>query len=90
MAEVSDDVFLLDECPHDWLFPQCSAVVSFNLCFLVGLFGKEKKNALLGSESGFGCLFKSDLFCFDSSFPKRKRGMICRCIMVELEPQLQD
>ncbi|MCI11713.1 sterol 3-beta-glucosyltransferase, partial [Trifolium medium] len=26
-AEVSDNVFLLEECPHDWLFPQCSAVV---------------------------------------------------------------
>ncbi|XP_058769893.1 sterol 3-beta-glucosyltransferase UGT80B1 [Vicia villosa] len=27
LAEISDDVFLLEECPHDWLFPQCSAVV---------------------------------------------------------------
>ncbi|XP_045809226.1 sterol 3-beta-glucosyltransferase UGT80B1 isoform X2 [Trifolium pratense] len=27
LAEVSDNVFLLEECPHDWLFPQCSAVV---------------------------------------------------------------
>ncbi|XP_019453369.1 PREDICTED: sterol 3-beta-glucosyltransferase UGT80B1 isoform X2 [Lupinus angustifolius] len=26
-AEVPDSVFLLEECPHDWLFPQCSAVV---------------------------------------------------------------
>lgn len=27
LTEVSDNVFLLEECPHDWLFPQCSAVV---------------------------------------------------------------
>ncbi|KAJ1438435.1 UDP-glucuronosyl/UDP-glucosyltransferase [Sesbania bispinosa] len=27
LAEVPDNVFLLEECPHDWLFPQCSAVV---------------------------------------------------------------
>ncbi|KAH1230559.1 Sterol 3-beta-glucosyltransferase UGT80B1 [Glycine max] len=27
VAELSDNVFLLEECPHDWLFPQCSAVV---------------------------------------------------------------
>ncbi|KAI3505058.1 hypothetical protein L1887_26931 [Cichorium endivia] len=25
--EISDDVFLLEDCPHDWLFPQCAAVV---------------------------------------------------------------
>ena len=33
VTEVPDNVFLLEECPHDWLFPQCSAVVSFTLCF---------------------------------------------------------
>ncbi|KAM3760056.1 hypothetical protein ACB098_01G165800 [Castanea mollissima] len=27
ITEVPDNVFLLEECPHDWLFPQCSAVV---------------------------------------------------------------
>ncbi|CAJ1976939.1 unnamed protein product [Sphenostylis stenocarpa] len=27
LAVLSDDIFLLEECPHDWLFPQCSAVV---------------------------------------------------------------
>ncbi|KAK9903642.1 hypothetical protein M0R45_001065 [Rubus argutus] len=27
VTEVSDSVFLLEDCPHDWLFPQCSAVV---------------------------------------------------------------
>ncbi|KAB2635266.1 sterol 3-beta-glucosyltransferase UGT80B1 [Pyrus ussuriensis x Pyrus communis] len=26
-TEASDNVFLLEDCPHDWLFPQCSAVV---------------------------------------------------------------
>uniref|UniRef100_A0A803LHZ6 Uncharacterized protein n=1 Tax=Chenopodium quinoa TaxID=63459 RepID=A0A803LHZ6_CHEQI len=26
-SELPDDVFLLENCPHDWLFPQCSAVV---------------------------------------------------------------
>ncbi|KAJ7006415.1 Sterol 3-beta-glucosyltransferase UGT80B1 [Populus alba x Populus x berolinensis] len=26
--EVPDSVFLLKDCPHDWLFPQCAAVVS--------------------------------------------------------------
>ncbi|KAJ4842563.1 hypothetical protein Tsubulata_008507 [Turnera subulata] len=25
--EVPDYVFLLEDCPHDWLFPQCAAVV---------------------------------------------------------------
>ncbi|XP_059631590.1 sterol 3-beta-glucosyltransferase UGT80B1 [Cornus florida] len=27
LPEVPDNVFLLEDCPHDWLFPQCSAVV---------------------------------------------------------------
>lgn len=27
LPEVPDYVFLLEECPHDWLFPRCSAVV---------------------------------------------------------------
>lgn len=27
LTEVPVDVFLLEDCPHDWLFPQCSAVV---------------------------------------------------------------
>ncbi|XP_062019257.1 sterol 3-beta-glucosyltransferase UGT80B1 isoform X1 [Rosa rugosa] len=27
LTEASDSVFLLEDCPHDWLFPQCSAVV---------------------------------------------------------------
>ncbi|KAJ7969803.1 Sterol 3-beta-glucosyltransferase [Quillaja saponaria] len=27
LVEVPDSVFLLEDCPHDWLFPQCSAVV---------------------------------------------------------------
>ncbi|XP_050212630.1 sterol 3-beta-glucosyltransferase UGT80B1 [Mercurialis annua] len=26
-TEVPDNVFLLEDCPHDWLFPQCAAVV---------------------------------------------------------------
>ncbi|CAI9763949.1 unnamed protein product [Fraxinus pennsylvanica] len=26
-TEIPDNVFLLVDCPHDWLFPQCSAVV---------------------------------------------------------------
>ncbi|KNA15791.1 hypothetical protein SOVF_094980 isoform A [Spinacia oleracea] len=26
-SEVPGHIFLLDNCPHDWLFPQCSAVV---------------------------------------------------------------
>lgn len=48
MAEVPDNVFVLEECPHDWLFPQCSALVSSNLYFLVGYFEEKKKeeNAL--------------------------------------------
>ncbi|KAL2894260.1 Sterol 3-beta-glucosyltransferase UGT80B1, partial [Bienertia sinuspersici] len=25
-SELPDDVFLLENCPHDWLFPQCAAV----------------------------------------------------------------
>uniref|UniRef100_A0A5B7ACA7 Putative sterol 3-beta-glucosyltransferase UGT80B1 isoform X1 n=1 Tax=Davidia involucrata TaxID=16924 RepID=A0A5B7ACA7_DAVIN len=25
--EIPDNIFLLEDCPHDWLFPQCSAVV---------------------------------------------------------------
>lgn len=27
LTEVPDNIFLLEDCPHDWLFPQCSAVV---------------------------------------------------------------
>ncbi|KAL5560174.1 hypothetical protein UlMin_036385 [Ulmus minor] len=27
LTEVNEDVFLLEDCPHDWLFPRCSAVV---------------------------------------------------------------
>ncbi|KDP30763.1 hypothetical protein JCGZ_15192 [Jatropha curcas] len=27
LTEVPDNVFLLEDCPHDWLFPQCAAVV---------------------------------------------------------------
>ncbi|KAF8411620.1 hypothetical protein HHK36_004177 [Tetracentron sinense] len=27
LPEVPDNVFLLEDCPHDWLFPHCSAVV---------------------------------------------------------------
>lgn len=50
VTEVSDNVFLLEECPHDWLFPQCSAVVSFNLCLLVGLFRKEERQ--IGGVTG--------------------------------------
>ncbi|WCJ43353.1 Sterol 3-beta-glucosyltransferase UGT80B1 [Euphorbia peplus] len=26
-TEVPDSIFLLEDCPHDWLFPQCAAVV---------------------------------------------------------------
>ncbi|XP_043809311.1 sterol 3-beta-glucosyltransferase UGT80B1 isoform X2 [Manihot esculenta] len=26
-TELPDTVFLLEDCPHDWLFPQCAAVV---------------------------------------------------------------
>ena len=26
-CDVPDTVLLLDDCPHDWLFPQCCAVV---------------------------------------------------------------
>ncbi|RZR99288.1 hypothetical protein BHM03_00028803 [Ensete ventricosum] len=31
VSEVPVDVYLLGDCPHDWLFPQCSAVVSFQI-----------------------------------------------------------
>ncbi|XP_043698511.1 sterol 3-beta-glucosyltransferase UGT80B1-like isoform X2 [Telopea speciosissima] len=27
LLEAPENVFLLEDCPHDWLFPQCSAVV---------------------------------------------------------------
>ncbi|XP_010525204.1 PREDICTED: sterol 3-beta-glucosyltransferase UGT80B1 isoform X2 [Tarenaya hassleriana] len=27
LSEVPENVFLLEDCPHDWLFPQCSAAV---------------------------------------------------------------
>ncbi|XP_057993844.1 sterol 3-beta-glucosyltransferase UGT80B1 isoform X2 [Hevea brasiliensis] len=27
LTEVPDTVFLLEDCPHDWLFPQCAALV---------------------------------------------------------------
>jgi hypothetical protein len=33
-SEVPVDVFILEDCPHDWLFPRCAAVVSlqFQTC----------------------------------------------------------
>lgn len=27
ITEIPESIFLLEECPHDWLFPHCSAVV---------------------------------------------------------------
>ncbi|GJM92447.1 hypothetical protein PR202_ga08922 [Eleusine coracana subsp. coracana] len=27
-SEVPADIFILEDCPHDWLFPRCAAVVS--------------------------------------------------------------
>ncbi|KAG9140238.1 hypothetical protein Leryth_014683 [Lithospermum erythrorhizon] len=27
LPDIPDDIYLLIDCPHDWLFPQCSAVV---------------------------------------------------------------
>lgn len=27
VTEVPENIFLLTDCPHDWLFPQCAAVV---------------------------------------------------------------
>lgn len=27
VSEVPVDVYLLEDCPHDWLFPRCTAVV---------------------------------------------------------------
>uniref|UniRef100_A0A7C8ZEV4 Sterol 3-beta-glucosyltransferase n=2 Tax=Opuntia streptacantha TaxID=393608 RepID=A0A7C8ZEV4_OPUST len=27
LSDIPDHIFLLENCPHDWLFPQCSAVV---------------------------------------------------------------
>uniref|UniRef100_A0A1D1Z4J3 Sterol 3-beta-glucosyltransferase n=1 Tax=Anthurium amnicola TaxID=1678845 RepID=A0A1D1Z4J3_9ARAE len=27
VQEAPDEVFLIEDCPHDWLFPQCAAVV---------------------------------------------------------------
>jgi hypothetical protein len=34
VSEVPVDVFILEDCPHDWLFPRCAAVVSllFQTC----------------------------------------------------------
>ncbi|KAH6785860.1 hypothetical protein C2S51_038315 [Perilla frutescens var. frutescens] len=26
-ADISEDIFMVSDCPHDWLFPQCYAVV---------------------------------------------------------------
>lgn len=38
VAEPKDFVYLLDNCPHDWLFLQCSAVVSLSQLLLVFLY----------------------------------------------------
>lgn len=29
VAEPKEFVYVLDNCPHDWLFPRCMAVVKF-------------------------------------------------------------
>lgn len=41
VTEVPDSIFLIEECPHDWLFPQCSAVVSLYV-YLLELFDVGK------------------------------------------------
>nr|CCO06499.1 sterol glycosyltransferase [Arabis alpina] len=46
LAEVPENVFLLEDCPHDWLFPQCSAVVRWLWIFncpttIVPFFGDQ-------------------------------------------------
>lgn len=42
VAEPTEYVYLLDNCPHDWLFARCSAVVKLEfLSCEVNLFGKS-------------------------------------------------
>lgn len=37
-AESNKSVYLLDNCPHDWLFPRCTAVVPTELFLVEALF----------------------------------------------------
>ncbi|WOK94628.1 sterol 3-beta-glucosyltransferase UGT80B1 isoform X2 [Canna indica] len=37
LSEMSVDVYLLGDCPHDWLFPKCAAVVSIK-CIIIFSF----------------------------------------------------
>lgn len=34
VAEPKEFVYVLDNCPHDWLFPRCMAVVKYFKCYL--------------------------------------------------------
>ncbi|KAK9134446.1 hypothetical protein Syun_013776 [Stephania yunnanensis] len=47
LLEASDNIFLIEDCPHDWLFPQCAAVCNVNL----QLFSAFRCDGLLKSGS---------------------------------------
>ncbi|KAG5586859.1 hypothetical protein H5410_047293 [Solanum commersonii] len=62
LAEPKDFVYLLDNCPHDWLFLQCSAVVSLLQLLLVFLYllairlaiGEDRINRTGFTKTGTG------------------------------------
>ncbi|KAK6938269.1 hypothetical protein RJ641_031777 [Dillenia turbinata] len=51
IPEVPDNIFLLEDCPHDWLFPQCSAVVKTRAIELAKLI--ENENGVAAAVDAF-------------------------------------
>lgn len=54
VTEVPENIFLLTDCPHDWLFPQCAAVVYLSS----HLLGKQ----FWGYNANCFIMYKSSLF----------------------------
>ena len=59
VKEINDEVFPIEECPHEWLFPRCAAVVSQPLFFVDR--GKPKSK-LQSSYSPMKTRFRRTIF----------------------------
>ncbi|OEL38900.1 Sterol 3-beta-glucosyltransferase UGT80B1 [Dichanthelium oligosanthes] len=55
-SEVPVDVFILEDCPHDWLFPRCAAVVSllFQACHRGAMYEMTKNSDQIVHHGGAG------------------------------------
>lgn len=57
VAEPKDFIYLLDNCPHDWLFSRCAAVVSHLLSPRYSGFAKLMLDTIPRSDSAFCYIF---------------------------------